>query len=289
MQIALWIGLATVAFVLLLILFLLWQNHGLVTTWYMVQSQKLPAAFDGFRIVQVSDLHNKWFGRGQKRLLRRIAREKPEIIVVTGDLISRRRLRLPPAMAFIDRAVKLVPVYFVPGNHEPWCGAYPEIRERLLRAGVHLLEDEATWLTRDGAAGPESNESIRLLGVRDPGFYADRHIDEAAVDRVEAVLERLSEPEAYQILLSHRPELIERYAKIGVDLVFSGHAHGGQVRLPLIGGLYAPSQGVLPKYTSGVNCLGSTAMVVSRGLGNSLMPIRVFNRPEVVTVTLRKA
>ncbi len=254
--------------------FLIWQDNSIVVTRSQYVSPKLPDAFDGFTIVQISDLHNKSFGKDQQRLLRRVREIAPDIIVVTGDLIDRRRYDLDMAMTFIEGAVGMAPVYYVPGNHEALSGKYDVIRERLTQAGVTVLDDASVALKKSGG-------SIFLFGISDPDFYAD---GAAATARQ---LGAWSEADGFKILLAHRPELFSLYAENKVDMIFTGHAHGGQIRLPGIGGLFSPDQGFFPAYTSGSYQSVASTMFVSRGLGNSIFPFRVFNRPEVVAVTLR--
>lgn len=153
----------------------------------------------------------------------------------------------------------------------------------LAARGVRVLRDGWTPLARGG-------EEIALLGLDDPGFAAGEDWTLAeGLDQTQARLSALlaQAGDRFSLVLSHRPELLPAYAEAGADLVLSGHAHGGQVRLPGIGGLFAPGQGILPRLTSGVHARGETRLVVSRGLGNSAFPLRVFNPPEIVTVTLR--
>ena len=255
--------------------FFIWQDNSIVVTRTQYFSPKLPEAFDGFTIVQISDLHNKSFGKGQERLLNSIRESAPDLIVVTGDLIDRRRYNLDVAMAFIEGAVKIAPVYYVSGNHEALSGKYDSIRQRLTKAGVTVLDDAFTGIEKGGG-------SIRVFGLSDPVFGADGRV------AAEHQLSVWSGMEGFKILLSHRPELFAVYAENSMDLIFTGHAHGGQVRLPGIGGLFSPDQGFFPAYTSGSYQLGASTMFVSRGLGNSIFPIRIFNRPQVVVVTLRR-
>lgn len=125
-----------------------------------------------------------------------------------------------------------------------------------------------------------------MLGIDDPEFNTG-DIDEGSIVKDAIVKAKIeTQPDRYNVLLSHRPEFLEEYAEEQVDLVLSGHAHGGQVRLPFIGGLVAPNQGILPKYTAGLYEQQNTSMIVSRGLGNSIIPQRIFNRPEIVVVQL---
>ena len=263
-----------------LILFCYWQNNSIVITESEYVNQKIPKEFEGYVIAHISDLHNKEFGKKQKRLLKKLKSTSPDIIVITGDLVDRRKYDLNKAMSFVEGAVKIAPVYYVSGNHEAWSNRYETIRSSLREAGVQVLDDSATEMSVGGS-------SIRLLGLSDPDFLTSHYRDGTNTSRIEDYLHRWSSDERFQILLSHRPELFDRYVKYNMDLVFSGHAHGGQFRLPFIRrGLVAPDQGLFPKYTSGCYTKNGTTMFVSRGLGNSIIPIRVFNRPEILVVTL---
>lgn len=262
----------------LLSAFLYWQNNDLTVSAYEYQSENLPAAFDGFRIVQISDLHNHTFGAGQTRLLRQVAALQPDMIVVTGDLIDRRRYDAETALTFMEGAVEIAPVYYVTGNHEAWSGQYASLRASLAAVGAAIADDKAYTITRDG-------QQMRLLGVSDPAFYYTGVFDDSALAPMRQFL-AAQRSEAFTILLAHRPNFLSLYAETGCDLVFSGHAHGGQIRLPFLGGLYVPDQGFLPPYTAGLYTEGDTTMVLSRGLGNSAFPFRIFNRPEIVCVQL---
>ena len=213
-------------------------------------------------------------------LLEAIRQQAPDCIVITGDLVDCHRTNIAAAMEFVRGAVRMAPVYYVPGNHEGRIDAYRRLREELLRAGVVLLEDRKVMLARQGAC-------IQLLGLRDPRFAPKEHRQDR--ERVEKKLRELMGTEEdrqfFQLLLSHRPELMPVYADCGVDMVLCGHAHGGQFRL-FHQGLFAPQQGLFPKYTGGVHVKGTTAMVISRGLGNSEFPLRLNNPPELVKITL---
>lgn len=262
-------------------LFCTYQNNHLTISYTTYVNDTLPEAFDNFKIVQISDLHNKSFGKSQGRLLREIQTLSPDVIFITGDLVDRRRFNLNKAITFIQGATKLAPVYYVAGNHEAWSGHYNELCSALLASGVTLLDDDSVTLAR-------GDHQITLLGLSDPDFLTSSYQDGTDVSKVSHLLEAWHAPEDFQILLSHRPELFSLYANSAVDLVFTGHAHGGQFRLPGIGGLFAPDQGFLPRYTNGRHTTDATTMFVSRGLGNSLFPLRLFNPPEIVCVTLNK-
>lgn len=176
-------------------------------------------------------------------------------------------------LVFIEQAVKIAPCYYVTGNHEAWIGAFnlKEFETKLTDFGVTVLHNESIMLERGG-------EYIYLAGIDDPDCGGDYRKN----------LENVSDSDCFTVLLSHRPELFEEYVKNGFDLVLSGHAHGGQFRLPLIGGLLAPNQGWFPKYDSGIYSEGSTNMVVSRGIGNSVVPVRINNPSELIIIELKK-
>jgi predicted MPP superfamily phosphohydrolase len=266
-----------IVILVLAVLFCYWQNNDIVITRYEYSDSEVPDAFKGFRILQVSDLHNKRFGNNQAGLIRLVKKIQPDIILITGDLIDRYRTDVVAAMDFVRQAAVIAPVYYVTGNHEKSSAEYPELEKQLLESGVVIMDNHSVLLQK-------GEDSIALLGLEDPYFLPEAYRSEGVGDILKDILGGAED--RFKILLSHRPELIDLYASENINLVFSGHAHGGQFRLPFIGGLFAPDQGFFPKYTSGINGLKNTSMVVSRGLGNSVIPVRIFNRPELVVVTL---
>lgn len=260
---------------------LLWGNSALMTSVFTVVSDRLPAAFEGFRIAQVSDLHNAEFGRENEKLLSMLRKAKPDIIVLTGDLIDNRNLDLPVALSFAKQAAGIAPCYYVTGNHESRISELPDLLEGLKEAGVTILRNEKLSIHRD-------DSSITLIGLDDPAFRSDYMTGDSG-PVLTAALEALVTPDlGYTVLLSHRPEWFELYCSYGLDLVFSGHAHGGQFRIPFLGGVLAPNQWFFPEYDAGVYTEESTSMVVSRGLGASILPLRINNRPELVLTELRR-
>lgn len=264
---------------LILIVWAAWGNAALELNTYTISSRGLPDAFDGYRIAQVSDLHNAEFGDGNQRLLDMLREAEPDMIAITGDLIDSRKTNIAVALAFAEEAVRIAPCYYVSGNHEARVPEYRELKAGLEAAGVTVLDDARVEIEISG-------KSITIIGVNDPSFLADYLTSDAAVmDR--KLSEFSSEDASFTILLSHRPELFDTYAAHDMDLVLTGHAHGGQFRLPLIGGLIAPNQGLFPKYDDGLYSEGNTNMIVSRGLGNSIIPFRFNNRPEVVLIELK--
>lgn len=268
-----------VGILLVLIVWIAWGNTALELNTYTISNHELPDAFDGYRVAQVSDLHNAEFSDGNQRLLDMLREAEPDMIAITGDLIDSRKTNIAVALAFAKEAVKIAPCYYVSGNHEARVSEYRELKTGLEAAGVTVLDDARVEIEIFG-------KSITVIGVNDPSFHADYLTSDAAVmDR--KLSELSSEDAGFTILLSHRPELFDTYAAHDMDLVLTGHAHGGQFRLPLIGGLIAPNQGLFPKYDDGLYSEGNTNMIVSRGLGNSIIPFRFNNRPEVVLIELK--
>ena len=261
-----------------LIAWTVWGNTALEINAYTIVSNRLPNGFSGFRIAQVSDLHNDEYGEDNERLLAMLREAEPDIIVITGDMVDSYHTDIHIALRFAEDAMQIAPCYYVSGNHEARIPEYENLKTGLETAGVVVLENERIALERNGA-------TILLIGVDDPSFQTDYLMGDSATVMSDA-LNRLVGNDAYTILLSHRPELFVTYVASGVDLVFSGHAHGGQFRLPFIGGLAAPNQGLFPKYDSGLYTQGNTNMLVSRGIGNSIVPIRFNNRPEIIVVEL---
>ena len=270
-----------VLFVLVvLIVWTLWGNTALEVNEYEVVSDRIPQDFEGFRIAQVSDLHNAEFGEGNEKLIQLLSQTDPDVIVITGDLIDSRHTDIEIALDFARQAVKIAPVYYVSGNHEARVHEYEDLKMGLAEAGVVILENQKVQITREG-------ESITLMGNADPSFQEEYLFGNSESVARQAIEDLQNESDGYTILLSHRPELFDLYVDTGMDLVFSGHAHGGQFRLPFVGGLVAPNQGFFPKFDEGRFTEENTTMIVSRGVGNSIIPIRFNNRPEIVLVTLR--
>lgn len=264
---------------LFFVIWIAWGNRAIQITTYEVSSPKISKSLGGYTIVQVADLHNEDFGDDQKKLISNIQKIEPDMIAVTGDVIDLHHTRIEVAMRFIKEAMKIAPVYYVTGNHEGWSSEYENLKEQLINAGVKIMDGETVQVSLH-------QEKINLMGIPDPTFYwGGESLENGEI--VDREISAISVPEdTYTILLTHRPELFSVYVKNHIDLVLSGHAHGGQFRVPFIGGLFAPDQGVLPKYTAGIFTEGNTKMIVSRGLGNSIFPFRINNRPELVVVKL---
>ena len=273
----LWLA-SAVSVLAVLTAYLIWGNCAVTVSEYMVTDGALPAAFDGFRIVQVSDLHNEEFGKGNSRLLKKIEAAQPDIIVITGDLMDSYHLDVEVAADFARNAAQIAPTYYVTGNHESRLGDYSLLKVQMEAAGVQVLENETALLERDG-------ETVTVLGAMDPAFkpgYNKTQAESILREEITAMAW-----EGYSILLAHRPSYLPAYAACGVNLVFSGHVHGGQFRLPFLGGVYGPSLGFFPDYDAGVWTEGDTTLIVSRGLGNSSFPLRLNNPPDLVVAELK--
>lgn len=268
------------AILLALIIWTAWGNTALELNTYTVSSGRLPEAFDGYRIAHVSDLHNAEMGKNNEKLLDMLREADPDVIAITGDIIDSRNTNVVIALEFTKAAMEIAPCYYVTGNHEARVSEYDELKEGLLEQGVVVLDDERIELELSG-------ETIALLGVNDPSFETDYLFGDSETV-MQSKLQEISDAEnEFTILLSHRPELFEVYADNNMDLVLSGHAHGGQFRLPFVGGFVAPNQGLFPKYDAGLYTDEITNMIVSRGIGNSILPFRFNNRPEVILIDLQ--
>ena len=268
--------------IIVLFIFFTWQNNSITINNISFKNDAIPEGFNGYKILQISDLHNKEFGTNQDKILAKIEKINPDIIVVTGDLIDSNHTNIDVAMDLINGAIDIAPIFYISGNHEAWSGLYSDLKTKLENSGVTVLDNEKIQVFNN-------NDAIDIIGLSDTSFIDSDSLEYGGNTDTKNLLSTLTEnSNNFKILLSHRPELFNIYSSSNVNLVFSGHAHGGQFRLPFIGGLIAPDQGFLPKLTEGIHTNNNTSMVISRGLGNSIIPIRIFNRPELVVVTLSK-
>lgn len=268
------------------------QNTSIKITKYEVKNKNLPESFDKFKIVQLSDIHNDYYGEKLEDLAKKVENEKPDIIAITGDLVDAQRYNAENTLAFIDRIKDISPIYFVYGNHDIGIEGdnyYTRIVEELEERGVKFLNVKSDTIVR-------GNDSINIVGIQDPStiYNIERFArldtsEEVNEAMIEEVLNNRINKNGFTLMLAHRPEYFDIYKNYDIDLVLTGHAHGGQFRIPFIGGIYAPNQGLFPKYTSGMHTENKTSMIISRGLGNSRLPIRIFNTPEIVSVTLKSS
>lgn len=256
--------------------FLQWQLWGIQVTVTQVGVHGLPDGFEGLRIVQISDLHGHEYGQDSEALLALVAQQAPEFIVVTGDLIDQEsHLAMVPALA--RGLAAIAPTYYVTGNHEWAVGGVPRLKGILTECGVTVLSNQYVTLERNG-------DSLVLAGVDDPNGYADQKTPEELYGEIQREAGDLC-----TILLAHRNDRFDQYAAAGYDLVISGQAHGGIVRLPFTDGLLGTDRKLFPTWTAGVYTLGDSTLFVSRGLGNNTVPIhgfRLFNRPDLAVLEL---
>ncbi|MCR5610084.1 MAG: metallophosphoesterase [Lachnospiraceae bacterium] len=268
----------TVIILFVLALFLYWQDNSLVVTNYVYKSNKVTEENDGFKMVVVSDLHKKEFGKDNKKLIEKVKGCNPDAIMIPGDFVDSPNYE--SCIELAKKLVKIAPVYYVTGNHEVALND-GNILSELEFAGVKVFDD-----LYGSAVGDDKpvliNDSLFVFGVD------DRVLDNSTGNIEYALAGNTSKKETLNILLAHEPQYFEDYASTDVDIVLCGHAHGGQFRIPRTNiAFVAPDQGFLPKYTSGVHESNGTTMYISRGLGNSIIPIRIFNRPEILEITLK--
>lgn len=255
--------------IVVLLIFSILNNKILTVSEYTFSDSRIK---EGFTIVQISDLHNARFGLHNSRLIKRIKELSPDMIVITGDLVDGSHTNIGVGVEFCGKAAEICPTYYVTGNHEHWLDddEKTELFDGIKNSGTIILDDETVNIDICGNA-------VQLCGLDDDSLYTDMLRDLSAdFDRSKPV-----------ILLAHEPQYFEDYCKYSPDLVLTGHAHGGQVRLPFVGGLVAPDQGFFPEYTEGEFVDGGTHMIISRGLGNSVIPVRVFDLPEIVCVHVK--
>jgi predicted MPP superfamily phosphohydrolase len=269
-----------IGIIVFLVCFSYFENNNIVISKYNIKSNTLPKGFNAFKIVQISDLHNKVFYKDNNTLVNKIKSQKPDIIVITGDLVDRRKYNEEKALSFIDKIKSIAPIYYVNGNHEGWSGKFESLEKKLKEEGVFVLRNQSLSYEK-------GKEEILILGLDDPAFNTSNHSEDYMNEGIiKKELFDINKDKKFRILLSHRPELFDLYVDNNIDVAFTGHAHGGQVIIPFLGGIIAPNQGFWPKYYKGLYTKNNTTMILSRGLGNSIIPQRIFNRPEIVSVTL---
>ncbi len=256
------------------------ENKKIDLTEYDVYDECLPEGFDGARIVHISDFHNSLFGKNNERLISLISEQKPDYIFITGDLLDARRPKFNITDAFVRNIAGIAPIYYCTGNHESRVlSDLKKIEKRFRSCGIKCLRCSFANIKRNGSR-------VRIIGVDDPSFFKGCQDRKAKEEMMGERVSELTDPDSYNILLAHKPHLFSRYEEAGADLVFSGHAHGGQFRLPFNIPLFTPDEGLFPKYAQGVKESENTRMVISRGLGQSAIPFRLNNSPELVKVTL---
>ena len=258
----------------ILFIYLLFANKHLTVKNYEFRSDLVTSPI---RVVHLSDIHNDLFGKGNRNLIKKVKELKPDVIFITGDLIDSRRTNMDRGIHLVRKLIKIAPIYYVSGNHEGRIKEYPYFEKKIKEEGVTVLNCEKTQY-----------KCFNIYGLQDPGFYCkDKHHGKIAADEKLKQMDIIKDNEHINVLLAHRPHYFDIYCQYDLDYIFSGHAHGGQMRLPIVGGLYAPGQGILPKYDAGLYKKDHTTMILSRGLGNSLFPLRIFDDPQIITIEFK--
>ena len=256
--------------------FLLWGNCSLQTTETALVSPALPPAFDGLRIVELADLHGRVFGRGSRRLLAAVRRAEPDLICIDGDLFDEHTdlAMLPPLLRGL---CAIAPVYYVTGNHEWRVPGLRGILAQMRACGVTVLQDDWRVLRR-------GEDALIVAGTDDPCGPAERKTPAELIADIRAEAGEA----AFLLLLTHRNDQLPQWSALGVQAVLAGHCHGGVVRLPFVGGLFGTDRRLFPAWDAGLYRQGETALYVSRGLGYTNVHFRLFNRPEVAVIVLRR-
>ena len=257
------------------------QSKNLKVRKTTLKFDKLPQNFDNFKIAQVSDIHCDKVGHSDLSFINKIKNFNPDMIVITGDILDSYNNNMDIAYNILTQLAIVAPCYFVSGNHELRLPEeYEQLINRMKKLNITHLHNSKLFITKN-------NESINLVGVEDYNFFKNEDNLNHRANFIKT-LKELYSSNHFNILLSHRPEKFPIYADIKYELIFSGHAHGGQWRIPFVGGIFSPSQGFFPKYTNGNYVLEDSTMIVSQGLGNSSFPIRINNRIELILATLKK-
>ena len=253
-----------------------------------MRSSKLAGVSKEIKIVFLSDLHNKSYGKDNQKLLESIQEEQPDLILVGGDMVvAKFRKSYIHALKFMLQLPQMAPVYVSNGNHEQRMKEYPEIygdfvpyKSQLVKAGIVFLENEYTYVN-------VKNTTIKISGFELPMSYYDKEKFQNITSKtMDSFVGKASEKH-YQILLAHYPQLYYVCRSWGADLVLAGHFHGGFIRIPGWRGLVTPKLNFFPKHSGELTTYGNQHIIVSKGLGTHTIPLRFLNPAEMVVVTLR--
>lgn len=262
------------------------SNNNICVSEYKIKSSKVPNNFSGFKILQLSDLHNKSFGNKNKNLIKKINKISPDIIVITGDMIVRQKDDYSVFLDLTSELSKLYKIYYISGNHEQKASLrnkkIDELFNSIKNMGVTVLDNNMVQLVR-------GSSYINLYGIMiDLKYYKydnslkDVYFKQKQVENIIGV----ADEKDFNILLAHNPFYFEAYALWGADITLSGHVHGGMIRLPFVGALLSPERKFFPKYSEGKYLIEDKILIVSRGLGSGKLAFRLFNRPELSIITL---
>lgn len=256
--------------------FLLYQNFSIQTQSCKAGLTRLPQGFDGFRVLQLSDLHGRRFGDHSCRLLQAAREAQPHIICITGDLFD-EHTELSMLWPLLKGLTAIAPTFYVTGNHEWQVPGLQELLSSMEALGVHVLANEYTFFERGG-------DQIVIAGVHDPcGPY-----DQKSPKELMEEIRKAAGEGAFVLMLAHRNDSLDLWAELGADLVLTGHCHGGVIRLPLVGGVFGSERRFFPEYDAGLYGKGRTLLYVSRGLGYSNVSFRLFNRPQLPLLVLNR-
>ena len=259
------------------------DNHTFEITKYRIKDKKIGNSFQNYKIVQLSDLHGKRFGRNNTHLLRTIDKIQPNLIVMTGDMVNNANQDFETLFALISSLYEKYPIYYIKGNHEQ--GLSSENKKVLYD---FLIANEVKYLENEKDVIKIGKDSINLFGMwSDLAFEKQNGEKKFSLSYMKKLMENapISKNE-FNILLAHNPNQIDIYSKWGADLTLSGHIHGGMVRLPIVGGIFSPDTFLFPKFSKGKYEVNGKSLIVSRGLGRGRRGFRLFNRPELAVIEL---
>lgn len=276
--------------IVLIFIYISYENKNLEVTHYTIQSKKLPKSFHGSKFIVIADLHNNTFGKDNFILIQEIDKINPDFIVIAGDLIVGNDSNdFTTTINLLSNLSKKYTIYYGYGNHEQRVipegryknGQWKNYLKKLHQLKIHILENKSMKITKEG-------DSIEIVGLAiDLHYFRKQGIPDMKVDYLEKLVGK-TDKKCYNIVIAHNPVYFKEYIKFGADLVLSGHIHGGMIRLPFLGGLVSPQYELFPKYDAGKFAEEDNVMLVSKGLGTHTIKIRVFNRPELMVVTLEK-
>lgn len=270
----------SVIFLMILAIRLYIDNNVFEVSSFVISNDEIPKSFNKTKILQVSDLHNKSFGKNNEVLLKKIDEIKPDYIFLTGDMVSSKDKDFSTFYNFAYEIGSKYNCYYILGNHEL------DLKNEDRKAIYETLEKyKITVLDNRQIEIIENGEVINLYGMwYNPKYYIREDFTEEKMENLMG-----DAKEEFNILLTHNPDDFEIYANWGADLIFSGHVHGGMIRLPFVGGIISPNRTLFPKYDAGIYEYGDSKLVVSRGMSRGQTGIRVLNQPELVVIELNTA
>ncbi len=276
-----WLVLWLIAVIIIIVIN--YYNRHLVISNYKINDPRWPATINGWRLVQLSDIHNQATeGPGNNKIINSVQKLQPDIITITGDLFDGDRTNIPNNLQLVKRLTSIAPVYVILGNHEFANDDYIRLIQLVEEAGARVIRNELVTIN-------DKNTPIMIIGLDDPAAWGWPLSYKAQTQLTAQTLNKImTSPEfdstAPRLILAHRPELWSQYLLANPLIILSGHTHGGQIRLPLIGAIYVPNQPLLAQYDEGIFAIANSYLIISRGLGNSFINCRFNNYPEIITI-----